>query len=152
MNMTDVRDIEKAERIGRSRARMFAVQAILFASWQGFYFGAAMGDQVRTIDTVRIWTWLVWVAALLALLATGGGLMRSRSVRALLNDELTRANRNAAYVAGFWSAMGAAVGCYVVDLFDPLAPREAIHAIVSVGIAAALLTFAIRERRHAGFG
>ena len=149
--MTDIRDIEKAERIGRSRARIFAVQAVLFVGWQGFYFGAAMGEGVRTVDTVRIWTWLVWVAALLALLATGGGLMRSRSVRALLNDELTRSNRAAAYAAGFWSAMGAAIGCYVLDLFDPLAAREAVHAIVSIGIASALLTFAIRERHHAGF-
>ena len=149
--MTDIRDIEKAERIGRSRARMFAVQAIFFASWQGFYFGA-MGDEVRTVDTVKVWTWLVWVAALLALLATGGGLMRSRSVRALLNDELARANRAQAYVAGFWAAMVAAVGFYVIDLFDPVEAREAIHAIVSAAIAAALITFAVRERRHAGFG
>ena len=149
--MTDIRDIEKAEKIGRSRAIMFAVQAVMFAGWQGFYYGAAMGDQVRTVDTVKIWTWLVWVVALLAMLATGGALMRSRAIRALLNDELTRANRTAAYVAGFWGAMGAAIGCYVIDLFDPVAPREAIHAIVSFGIASALLTFAIRERRHAGF-
>ncbi|HEY5721821.1 MAG TPA: hypothetical protein VIT45_05815 [Allosphingosinicella sp.] len=150
--MTDIRDIEKAERIGRSRARMFVAQAVLFVAWQGFYFGAAAGDQVRTVDTVRIWTWLVWVVALLALLATGGGLMRSRSVRALLNDELTRANRAQAYVSGFWAAMVAAVGFYVIDLFDPIAAREAIHAIVSIAIASALITFALRERRNAGFG
>ena len=150
--MTDIRDIEKAERIGRSRARMFAVQAIIFAGWQGFYFGSAFGDQVRTVDTVKIWAWLLWVVALLALLATGGGLMRSPNIRALLNDELTRANRTAAYISGFWAAMVAAVGFYVIDLFDPVAAREAIHAIVSVAIAAALITFALRERRNAGFG
>ena len=150
--MTDTHDVEKAERIGRSRARLFAVQAILFASWQGLYFGAAMDDQVRTVDTVKIWTWLVWVVALLALLATGGGLMRGRNVRALLNDELTRANRLQAYVAGFWAAMVAAVGFYVIDLFDPVEAREAIHAIVSAAIAAALITFSVRERRNAGFG
>ena len=149
--MTDIRDIEKAEKIGRSRARMFAVQAILFASWQGFYFGAMEGE-VRTVDTVKIWTWLVWVIALLAALATGGGLMRSRNVRALLNDELTRANRGQAYLAGFWAAMVAAIGFYVIDLFDPVEAREVIHAIVSAAIAAALITFAVRERRHAGFG
>lgn len=150
--MTDIRDIEKAEKIGRSRARMFAVQALIFASWQGVYFGSAFGDEVRTVDTVKIWVWIVWVVALLALLATGGGLMRSRNVRALLNDELTRANRLQAYVAGFWAAMVAAVGFYVIDLFDPVEAREAIHAIVSAALAAALITFAARERRNAGFG
>ena len=150
--MTDIRDIEKAEKLGRSRARMFALQGVLFAGWQGFYFGSAMGDQVRSVDSVKISAWLVWVLVLLALLATGGGLMRSRSVRALLNDELTRANRAAAYVAGFWGAMVAGVLCYIVNLFEPVQTRQAIHAIVSIGIAAAFLTFAIRERRSAGPG
>ena len=149
--MTDLHDIEKAERIGRSRARLFAAQAILFASWQGLYFGV-MDDRMRLVDTVKIWTWLVWVVALLMLLATGGGFLRSRNVRALLNDELTRANRAQAYVAGFWAAMVAAVGFYVIDLFDPVQAREAIHAIVSAAIAAALITFSVRERRNAGFG
>ena len=149
--MTDIRDIEKAERIGRMRARLFAAQAILFASWQGLYFGV-MDDRMRLVDSVKIWTWLVWVVALLLLLATGGGFLRSRNVRALLNDELTRANRAQAYVAGFWAAMIAAVGFFVIDLFDPVRAREAIHAIVSAAIASAFITFAIRERRNAGFG
>jgi hypothetical protein len=149
--MTDIRDIEKAERIGRMRARLFAAQAILFASWQGLYFGV-MDDRMRLVDSVKIWTWLVWVVALLLLLATGGGFLRSRNVRALLNDELTRANRAQAYVAGFWAAMIAAVGFFVIDLFDPVRAREAVHAIVSAAIASAFITFAIRERRNAGFG
>ncbi|HMJ92914.1 MAG TPA: hypothetical protein VK472_02310 [Allosphingosinicella sp.] len=150
--MTDIRDIEKAEKLGRSRARKFAVQGVIFAGWQGFYFGGAMADQVRTVDSVKIGAWLVWVLVLLALLATGGGFMRSRSVRALLNDELTRANRTLAYVAGFWGAMAAGIGCYLVNLFEPVSTRQAIHAIVSIAIAAALITFALRERRIAGFG
>lgn len=150
--MTDLHDIEKAERIGRSRARLFAAQALLFISWQGFYFGAGMDEQMRLVDTVKIWTWLVWVVALLMLLATGGGFLRSRNVRALLNDELTKANRAQAYVAGFWAAMIAAIGFFVIDLFDPVRAREAIHAIVSAAIASAFITFAVRERRNAGFG
>ena len=150
--MTDIRDIEKAERIGRSRARLFAGQALLFISWQGFYFNAGMAEPMRLVDSVKIWTWLVWVVDLLMLLATGGGVLRSRNVRALLNDELTRANRAQAYVAGFWAAMVAAIGFYVIDLYDPVRAREAIHAIVSAAIASAFITFAVRERRNAGFG
>jgi hypothetical protein len=150
--MTDIRDIEKAERIGKSRARLFAAQALLFVSWQGFYFADAPEGPLRLVDSVRIWTWLVWVAALLMLIATGGGLFRSKAVRALLNDELTRANRTQAHIAGFWAATISGIGLYVIDLFDPIQTREAIHGILSAAIAAALITFAIRERRNAGFG
>ena len=39
-----------------------------------------------------------------------------------------------------------------IDLFDPVEAREGIHAIVSATLAAALITFAARERRNAGFG
>ena len=102
---------------------------------------------MRTVDTVKISAWFVWALALLLMLATGGNLLRGRKVRALLNDELTRRNRAQAYVAGFWAAAISAIGLYLVDLFDPVGSREAIHAILSCAIASALITFAARERR-----
>jgi hypothetical protein len=81
------------------------------------------------------------------LLATGGNLLRGRKVRALLNDEFTRRNRTQAYVAGFWAAAITAIGLYLIDLFDVVTAREAIHYILSAAIASALITFAARERR-----
>jgi hypothetical protein len=145
--MTDIRDIEKAERMGRGRARIFALQAILFIGWQGLFFVGETDDRMRAVDTVKISAWFVWVIVLLALLATGGGLMRSKAVRSLLNDELTRANRAQAYVAGFWAAMICAIGVYIMDMFDPVTAREAVHIILSAAIASAFITFAARERR-----
>lgn len=150
--MTETEAVERADRLGRRRARIFAVQAIIFVTWQGLFFSRTAEEPLRTVDTVKISAWFVWVLALLILLATGGSLLRSRKVRALLNDEFTRRNRAHAYVAGFWAAVVSAVGLYVINLFDVVSGREAIHAILSAAIAAALITFAARERRTAHVG
>ncbi|HEX8573911.1 MAG TPA: hypothetical protein VF759_14295 [Allosphingosinicella sp.] len=148
--MTETSDVERAERIGRRRARMFAVQAALFLSWQALFFSTPLEAPMRDVDSVKLSAWFVWVLALLLMLATGGGLLRHRRLRALLNHEFTRSNRNAAYAIGFWAAAGTGIGLYVVDLFEPLSGREAVHSILSVAIASALLAFAAREGRSAG--
>lgn len=145
--MTDIADVERAERLGRRRVRLFAVQAILFVSWQGLFFSRDSEAPMRAVDSVKISAWFVWALALLLLLATGGTLLRGRKVRALLNDELTRRNRAQAYVAGFWAAAVSAVGLYLVDLVEVVTTREAIHLILSAAIGSALITFAARERR-----
>lgn len=148
--MTETEAVERADRLGRRRVRIFAVQAIVFISWQALFFSRAAEEPMRAVNTVKISAWFVWVLALLLMLATGGSLLRSRKVRALLNDEFSRRNRAQAYVAGFWAAAISAVGLYVVDLFEAVSGREAIHTILSAAIAAALITFAARERRSAG--
>jgi hypothetical protein len=145
--MVDIADVEKAERLGRSRARIFAVQAVLFLSWQGLYFGGHAADRVRTVQQFKISAWLVTAILLLFLLASGGMLIRGRKVRGLLNDELTRSHRARACVFGFWAAMGSAILLYVIDMFEPVAARDAIHIIMSAAIGAGLLTFSILERR-----
>ena len=145
--MTETADVERAERLGRRRVRLFAVQAIIFISWQGLFFTRPAEETMRAVDAVKFSAWFVWVLALLLMLATGGNLLRGRKIRALLNDEFTRRNRAQAYVAGFWAAAISAIGLYLIDLFDSVSAREAIHAILSASIASALITFAARERR-----
>ena len=147
--MTEASDVERAHGIGRRRARVFAAQAILFISWQALFFSGPPEDPLRTVSAVKLSAWFVWALALLVMLATGGGLLRNRRLRGLLNDELTRRNRTSGYVAGFWAAAAACVGLYLVGMFEPVNGREAIHIILSAGVGAALLTFAILERRTA---
>jgi hypothetical protein len=43
--------------------------------------------------------------------------------------------------------MAGAILLYVVDLFEPMTGRDAIHLLLTVGIAAALLRFGMLERR-----
>lgn len=147
--MVETSDVEKAERIGRRRVRLFMAQAVLFLSWQALFLSSQAEAPVRAVDMVKLFAWFLWVLGLLAMLATGGGLLRNRALRGLLNDELTLRNRTAAYAMGFWTAVGASIGLYVVAMFEPVGGREAVHVTLSAAIAAALLTFALRERRGA---
>jgi hypothetical protein len=143
----DATDVAKAEKLARSRARVMAAQAVLFLSWQFLFVSAGADGGARTVDHVRLSAWMVWSVVLLVLLATGGGWIRGRKVRPLLDDELTRSHRARAYAFGFWAAMASAILLYAVDMADPVTSRAAIHVIVSAGIGVALLTFSILDRR-----
>ncbi|HEX8450252.1 MAG TPA: hypothetical protein VF652_11740 [Allosphingosinicella sp.] len=150
--MSEASDVERAHALGRRRARIFAVQAVLFISWQGLFFAGPAEDPMRTVSAVKLSAWFVWALLLLFLLATGGGLVRHRKLRGLLNDELTRRNRSRAYGAGFWAAAAACVLLYLVGMLEPVSGREAIHIILSAAVGSALMAFAILERRTAGIG
>jgi len=121
------------------------MMALLFVSGQAAYFGVS--DPARAVGHVRIGAWVAWAVALLLLLATGGGLFRSASVRALLNDESTRANRSDAFAWGFWAAMACAIGLYILSQIEPVTVHQAIHLQVTAGVGAALLRFAFLELR-----
>ncbi|MBX3563342.1 MAG: hypothetical protein KF730_02080 [Sphingomonas sp.] len=139
-------DQEIAERLTHRRARVLPAMALIFLSGQAIYFGNA-AQPMRAVDATRISAWLVWALALLLLLATGGGLFRSRKVRALLNDELSREHRLRAIAFGFWAAMLTCVAAYILSAFEPVTAREAIHRVLTLGVGAALLRFGMLERR-----
>ncbi|MBV9529405.1 MAG: hypothetical protein JOZ79_13730 [Sphingomonas sp.] len=140
-------DAEKAERLSQRRTRMLPVLTLLFLFQQATYFnrGAESGD--RTVDHVHIAAWLVLSIVILVALANGGGWFYSREVRRLANDEATRAHRDSSFRAGFLASMAACVVLYSVSLFEPLGGRDAIHMVMTAGIAVTLLWFAFLERR-----
>ncbi len=76
-------DVETADRLSRRRARLLPVPAVLFLSGQAI-FALGPDDPAPAVDRAKVAAWLIWALALLFLLATGGGLFRSRRVRALL--------------------------------------------------------------------
>jgi hypothetical protein len=125
---------------------MLFVLAVIFVAQQTAYFSGTH-DPARRVDHVKIAAWLVLSVVLLLMLATGGGWFRSAEVRALLNDETTREHRRAGFANGFWAACLTAIGIYVIDMFEPLSGRDTIHIILTVAIAAAMLTFGRLERR-----
>ena len=84
---------------------------------------------------------------MLLLLATGGFLLSGRKVRHLLNDESARANRVAAQAVGFWATILSLIAVYVESIFDPVTLNEAVHIVGTIGVGAALISFAVRERR-----
>jgi hypothetical protein len=140
---------EQIERLQRRRTRLVFIQAIFFLIWQVTYFSIEQPDYdvARTVSHVRVGAYIVWAVLLLAFIGTGGGLAWSREVKAILNDETTIEHRRRALSLGFWAAMGSAIGCYVVALFEPVGSQEVIHIVLSAGIATALLNFGFLERR-----
>ena len=74
------------------------------------------------------------------------------TMRELMNDEVTRANRASALAWGFTMAIVAAIVLYALESFVPdgATTREVIHVITSAGLVTALLRFAFLERRALG--
>ena len=145
--MMTISDVETADRVSRRRARGLPFLAILFILQQVSYFTGTVQDGARAVDHVRIGAWLVLTVVLLLYLATGGSWLQRRGVRALLNDEVSRANRHEGMRAGFLAAMIGGVLLSALTYFDTMTGREAVHLIITVGIAAALLRFGFLERR-----
>lgn len=140
-------DIETADRLSRKRARVMLLLAIVFVTQQAAYVSSRIEDGARAVDHVKIGAWLILSIVLLLLLTTGGAWLRSRAVRALMEDEVTRANRAEAFRLGFLVTMIAGILLYVVTLFEPVAGRDSIHILMSVGLVAALIRFGMLERR-----
>jgi hypothetical protein len=141
-------DLAEAERLGRRRARALPAFALLFVIQQAaFYTANEPARLVRPVDFIRTGGWLALTLVLLAGLWTGGFWFRRREVRALMDDEVTRAHRADALSLGFLATILAAVVYYLVGVFEPTGARDALHGVVTVGIAVALLRFAMLERR-----
>lgn len=138
---------EQAEFLSKRRARLLPALAAIFLAQQASYFSTPVTAAPRPVDTVKISAWLVLSIVLLAALATKGFWAHSSEVRNLIDDENTRANRHHAMQSGFLFAMGAGVCVYVATMFIPVTAREAVHIIMSAGIATALVQWGFLERR-----
>jgi hypothetical protein len=144
--MRENNDAAQAERLSSQRARMLVILGVIFIVQQAVFFGSADFSD-RAVDHVRVSAWLILSIVLLLALTTGGGWIYPRRVRALANDESTRANRDQAFRVGFIVTMLAGIGLYFYSMFEPLGGRAAIHLIMSAGLVATLFRFASLERR-----
>jgi hypothetical protein len=146
---TDPSDIAVADDSGRQRARLALIAPIFLL--QQAAFGAGDGGD-RAIDMVRLGCWLFMVAAMAALLLTGGYWLRTPAVRALMNDETARDHRARGMSTGFCCMIATAVVLYLVEALRPgaVTTAQALHMVVSLGLAAALIRFGMLERRALG--
>ena len=135
---------ERAEFLSRRRARMLPVLAVIFLSQQVTYFSTVR--EYENVSTVKISAWLVLSIVLLAALVTKGFWLQPKELRDLLDDENTRANRNDGIRWGFLVAMATAIGIETLTMFDTVKAREAIHIIMSSGLAVALIRWGYLER------
>jgi hypothetical protein len=125
-----ISDVEQAERLSRKLAQMLPFLVIIYISQQATFFGGDAPPGVRSVDHVKIGAWLVLSLVLLLALATNGYWFHRPEIRALMNDEVTQANRSQAMTMGFIFAMAGAMGLYFFNQFEPFTAREAIHIIL----------------------
>ena len=139
---------EKAEYLSKRRARMLPALAVIFLSQQATFFSTVNSPAPHTAYTVKISAWLVLSIVLLLALSTKGFWLERKEVRDLIDDENTRANRNEAMRWGFLFSMAAAIAVYALTLFNvTTTARDAVHIVMTVGIAAALIRWGLLERR-----
>ena len=152
MGMNDMasEDMALAEKLTLRRARVSIVLGVFFL----VTMASSLGVDVPTNrpQTLKLAAWIVWAAALLFLLAVGGGVFRGKSVRALINDESTIDNRRRAMVAGFWATVLSSFALYAISLFEPISGREAIRLLLSAAVGASIIRFGILENRSLGRG
>jgi protein-S-isoprenylcysteine O-methyltransferase Ste14 len=138
--------VEIADRVSRKRAKGVALAAIAFVVIQAIIRPFLAADSGSTHQTTIDW-WAVNAVVLLALLATGGGLLNTRNIRALVNDEVSHTHYRTAVVAGYWVAMTTAMGIYFVPRLEGVTARNAAYLIVTSSVVVALLVFSYLELR-----
>lgn len=143
-------DVEEADRLSQRRARIMPVLGFFLILQQATFF--ATPDRMRTVDLVRAGAWVLLASIVLAALVSGGFWLRSRAVRQLMDDDVTRSNRSSALKVGFIASTVTAIVLYAVEAFahGTLSAPQAIHGIVTIGLLGALLRFAFLERRALG--
>jgi len=146
--MNDRSTAERAEYLSKRRARMLPVLAIVFLSQQATFFSTVASPAPHSAYAVKISAWLVLSIVLLAALSTKGFWLQPKEVRDLIDDENTRANRNEAMRWGFLFSMGAAIAVYALTMFDmTVTARDAVHIVMTIGLATALIRWGVLERR-----
>jgi hypothetical protein len=137
-------DIQSAEKATRARSLLMAVMATILLAQTAI----GLGDEASSMTPAfRHGLWALMILLWLIVLATGGGLLLSRRVRSVMNDEVALANRSRAVQAGFWAAILVAIGLYFLSLREEISVREALRILVNLSIAAALIRYAWLDLR-----
>jgi hypothetical protein len=135
-------NVEIADRISRNRAVGAAAAAGIFLFIQVLLRPFFVGGPQSSLTM-----WAINAVALLLLLTGRGGFGFGKDVRALVNDEVSRANYKTAVNVGFWVAMIIAMTLYVLAADPRHTAREAVYYIVTPSVAVALLTASWLELR-----
>lgn len=145
--MPEKTPVEIADVYSRKRPVIFGVATVLFLVIQivtrPFF---TVGPETAQYLTRQV-MWSVNVIFLLLCLATGGGILSRRDIRALVNDEVSRSNYRTSAIAGFWVAMVTALGVFFLPVAESFTARQVVYVIVTSSTSIALLAFSYLELR-----
>jgi hypothetical protein len=139
--------VEIADKNSRRRAIIVAAGTIVFVVGQLLSRTEFRSQADTGLYLSRSIMWSVNVILLLAFLATGGGILNNREIRALVNDEVSRLNYKTSVVAGFWVAMTMALAIYLIPGLDHFTGRQAVYVVVTSSVAVASIVFSYLELR-----
>jgi hypothetical protein len=138
--------VDPEKTVTRRRRAVTGGAAVLLA-----VFATAMtvtpAETLRNVDIVRI-AGFVALALVLAVRSTTAFSFVGRN--AVLDDELTRANRASAARVGFWAMFLGALVMLAVSFLDAVTPMQIIPVIIGVGAVSAALRFVVLEGRGGG--
>ncbi len=137
--------VQIAEFVSRKRAYGGALSALLFVAVAIVAHPPLLAGAAPARSGID-W-WAIYAAALLGLVATGGGVLWNRRIRALVNDEVARAHQRTAMVVGYWVAAVAALAIYLASRWLPLSGVGAAYLILTPSVVVPLLVFAYLEHR-----
>ena len=148
------------ERMDAKRRSTLTLYALAFFVWCGCLAatvafpleGRRLPEAVlRGLIAGQIGGFVIWAALLLRLLLLGARIRRTPELAAAMNDERSKANTRAAFVAAFWAVIAAAGVALVLDMALSLglgAPTLAI-LLIWIGVTVAITGFVVLERRDA---
>jgi MFS family permease len=135
-------DIEKADRLGRKRARLLVIMGLLLPLLHFAYL-----NQPHGLPPHRLFLWSFVVLTVLFALTTGGGFGFGRKVRHLVNDESARANRDMAVRLGFAVAVLSGLAVRITADSQPVTGQLAAQIIITAGLTAASICYGVLEWR-----
>jgi hypothetical protein len=139
-----VKQAELADRLSRTRVRILTALMIVFAVNQAMI---VVDQPTRTVELVSLYSWLFMAFALLMVLRSGGLYLREPSLRALADDEVTRANRAEATDWGFSAAMIFAICLSVIASLTAMPVLFALKMVLLAGLFTATFRFVALERK-----
>src|SRR5438132_32846 len=98
-SMESKRAIEKADAMSRKRPILLVAATVIYLVVQVFTRPMSASSPKHA---AIMWAINSFLFMLLLITRLQGGLFNSREVRALINDEVSRANHRSAVVGGFW--------------------------------------------------
>jgi uncharacterized protein (DUF58 family) len=133
-------EVQEAERLVRIRAVLFCMMA---ATATASVLIGLKGNP----SPARLGLWLVMIVLMAANLTGSGGWLKPVAVRRLMNDETTREHRRTSTTIGFWTMIGGSLLIAVLADRLALVPGAAAELIVTAGLSAAFVAFAVLELR-----
>ena len=130
------------DQISRGRVGLLVLNGLSFAVWQVSEIGQVRevmaAGSVLMLGSAALVLWTVTLVALLA-----PTFMREHRI---VEDELTRQNRRAAFTWGYWFVLAGAVAALFIASNMTVPAADLLRVVLILGVTVPIIRFAMMER------